>query len=460
VEPGLSSADRTVETARFDAVARPTRPLVNSTGHGNPGLTVSSGPVNAVVASIIGVVLLLATLAFAIIRPRGLPEAVAAVPAAGLALALGLISWHGAGETVDRLGSTIGFLGAVLVIAHLCDVDGVFRWLGAVMAARSRADPARLLVLVFVVASLTTAALSLDATVILLTPAVLATIKRLHVRPAPHVYATAHLSNTASLVLPVSNLTNLLAFQASGLSFVGFAGLMAGPWLVAIGVEYVVFRKFFAAELQKPDRPPAEVRSVELPRVTLILLALILVGFAAGPLLNAQPVVVAAIGAVVMATRAVIRGQVDLWSVIRAANPVFLAFVAALGIVVDAATGHGLQSALAGILPTGHGLVDLLALAGIAAVLSNLVNNLPATLVLLAALGAHPQAAPVLAVLIGVNIGPNLTYTGSLATLLWRRVLLSHSTSPSLSRFTRLGLLTVPTTLVAATVVLWLGTLL
>jgi len=415
--------------------------------------------VTPVLASIIGVVLLLATLAFAIIRPRGLPEAVAAVPAAGIALALGLISWHGAGETVNRLGSTIGFLAAVLVIAHLCDVDGVFRWLGAVMAARSKADPTRLLVLVFVVASLTTAALSLDATVILLTPAVLATIKRLKVKPAPHVYATAHLSNTASLVLPVSNLTNLLAFQASGLTFVGFAGLMAGPWLVAVGVEYLVFRKFFATDLQKPEPPSAEeVRSVDLPKVTLILLALILAGFAAGPLLNAQPALVAAIGAVVMAIRAIIRGQVGIVSVIKEANPVFLAFVAALGIVVDAATSHGLQSALAGILPTGRGLVDLLALAGIAAVLSNLVNNLPATLVLLAALGSHPQAAPVLAVLIGVNIGPNLTYTGSLATLLWRRVLLSHSTSPSLGRFTRLGLLTVPSTLVAATAVLWLAT--
>lgn len=158
-------------------------------------------------------------------------------------------------------------------------------------------------------------------------------------------------------------------------------------------------------------------------------------GFAAGPLLNAQPALVAAIGAVVMAIRAIIRGQVGIFSVLREANP---AFVAALGIVVDAATGHGLQSALAGVLPTGHDLVDLLALAGIAAVLSNLVDNLPATLVLLAALGSHPQAAPVLAVLIGVNIVPNLTYTGSLATLLWRRVLLDHSTSPSQGRFTRL----------------------
>ena len=329
------------------------------------------------------------------------------------------------------------------------------------MARRSEGNPRRLLVLVFAIASLTTAALSLDATVVLLTPAVLATIKRLRVSPAPHVYATAHLSNTASLVLPVSNLTNLLAFQASGLTFLGFTALMAGPWIGAIAVEYLVFRRFFRDELTDAptapasDRTPQQGDGTQAPRVTLILLGVILAGFAVGPLVHAQPALVAAIGAVVMAARAIARQQVGLGAVLREANPLFLAFVAALGIVVDAATGHGLQRALGQALPTGTGLLDLLLLAAIAAVLSNVVNNLPATLVLLAALGSAPQAAPVLAVLVGVNVGPNLTYTGSLATLLWRRVLLSHSTSPSLARFTKLGLLTVPAAIVVATVLLW-----
>lgn len=104
----------------------------------------------------------------------------------------------------------------------------------------------------------------------------------------------------------------------------------------------------------------------------------------------------------------------------REINPLFLVFVAALGVVVDAATSHGLQDALATALPRGTSLLALLALAAAAAVLANPINNLPATLVLLAALGAHPATGAVLAVLIGVNVRPNLTYTGSLATLLWR----------------------------------------
>jgi arsenical pump membrane protein len=96
----------------------------------------------------------------------------------------------------------------------------------------------------------------------------------------------------------------------------------------------------------------------------------------------------------------------------------------------------------------------LLAVAGLAAVLANLVNNLPATLALLP-IAAPAGAGPLLAVLIGVNIGPNLTYVGSLATLLWRRVLHAHDTAPGLAQFTLLGLLTVPACLAAATVALW-----
>ena len=113
--------------------------------------------------------------------------------------------------------------------------------------------PRRLLAQVFVIASVTTAVLSLDATVVLLTPVVFATAARLDVRARPHVYACTHLANSASLLLPVSNLTNLLAFAASGLAFGHFAALMALPWLAVIGLEYLVFSRFFASDLNAGD---------------------------------------------------------------------------------------------------------------------------------------------------------------------------------------------------------------
>ncbi len=420
---------------------------------------------SSVASTAVGILLLLAVLGFSIVRPRGLPEAVAAVPAAILALALGLITPADALSGVTALGPTIGFLAAVLVIAHLADVDGVFRWIGALLVAGSRGRARRLLTLVFVVASLTTALLSLDATVVLLTPVVLGAVRRLQIGGAAPVYASAHLSNTASLLLPVSNLTNLLAFHASGLTFVGFAALMAGPWLAAIAVEYAVFRWAFRDELAASHDSPSSGRGPDdgrtgsgepPPTASLILLAAILLAVFGSSTLGVEPAWVAGAGALAWAVRDLVTRRVGPKALVGAPNPWFLAFVAALAVVVQAAIGHGLQDALADVLPTGDGLSQLIVLALIAAALANLINNLPATLVLLAALGGAPSAA-VLAVLIGVNIGPNLTYAGSLATMLWRRILHDRGHRPSLRRFTLLGLSTVGPTLLSAVLALWVG---
>jgi arsenical pump membrane protein len=143
-------------------------------------------------------------------------------------------------------------------------------------------------------------------------------------------------------------------------------------------------------------------------------------------------------------------------TLVRAADPPFLLFVLGLGIVVKAVTDNGLGTAIAPLLPGGISLPALLATAALAAALANVSNNLPAVLVLLP-LAAPSGAGAVLAVLLGVNIGPNLTYTGSLATLLWRRILRRHGSAPDLGEFTRLGLLTVPAGLVIGVLALWVG---
>jgi arsenical pump membrane protein len=134
----------------------------------------------------------------------------------------------------------------------------------------------------------------------------------------------------------------------------------------------------------------------------------------------------------------------------------FLAFVLALGLVVKALALHGLGSLVTHLVPGGTSLGSLLLIALVAAVLANLINNLPAVLLLLPAVSAAGPG-PVLAVLIGVNTGPNLTYVGSLATLLWRRVLRQRGEELPISEFMRLGALTVPPVLVAATVALWIS---
>ena len=140
----------------------------------------------------------------------------------------------------------------------------------------------------------------------------------------------------------------------------------------------------------------------------------------------------------------------------RSASVSFLVFVLALGVVVHAVMLNGMDTAMSKVLPAGAGLASLLAIAAVAAVLANVVNNLPATLVLLPLVVPSGPAA-ILAVLLGVNIGPNLTYVGSLSNLLWRRVLRRHDVEAGVGEYTRLGVCTVPAALVVAVVGLWVS---
>jgi arsenical pump membrane protein len=408
------------------------------------------------IALALALVVLAGTLATAVTRPPYLPEAVAAAAGAVLLVAVGVIGLSQAGDALRDLGPTIGFLAALLLIADGCRREGLFEALGAVMARGSRGDPQRLLALVFAVAAGVTAVLSLDATVLLLTPIVFATAARIRTSPRPHVYACSHLANSASLLLPVSNLTNLLAFHASGLAFIRFAGLMAVPTIAVIGVEWVVLTRFFAIELRRPRQPGSPPARPDVPRFALAVLALTLAGFGLSSALGIDPAWVAAAGAVVMTVPALARRNATPVQLGRAVEPGFLVFVLGLGVIVHAASGRGLASAVRALLPAGGSLPDLLAVAALSAILANLVNNLPATLMLIPVTAAAGHG-PVLATLVGVNVGPNLTYVGSLATLLWRRVLRAEDTDVELGEFLRLGALTVPATLVAATVLLWFG---
>ncbi len=401
----------------------------------------------------LALVALVASLAAAVARSRWAPDWAVATVAAVVVVAAGALSLHGARTALGRLGPTVGFLAALLLLADGCRRAGVFDALGAAMAVGARGRPRRLLAMVFLAAAGTTAVLSLDATIVLLTPIVFATAARLRASPRPHMYAGCHLANTASLLLPVSNLTNLLAFSAAGVSFPRFAELMALPWLVALAIEWLVLRRMFADDLRSASDPVrGSAGPVPVPAFAVGVVGLTLAGFAVSSAAGIAPVWFAAAGASVLA----LRERTAPRDLVRAAEPTFLVFVLALGVIVAAAGSHGLSSAVDSLVPHGSGLPALLGIAGLSAVLANLVNNLPATLILVPVVAANAPGG-LLAMLIGVNVGPNLTYVGSLATLLWRRIVHAHDEDVDTAQFVRLGLLTVPAILVVSTAALWLA---
>jgi arsenical pump membrane protein len=403
----------------------------------------------------VAIAALVILLAVAVARPRGIPEVYAAVPAVALVLAVHAVSAPAARHEVRQLGPVVGFLAAVLVLSEGCDRDGVFRAAGQVIARLAGRSQSRLLTAVIALAAVTTALLSLDTTVVLLAPVVVATVRVSRAPPRPYLYATAHLANAGSLLLPVSNLTNLLAFAVLPVSFLRFGALMLLPWLAACVVELVghrvVFRSDLSAELTAVDES-----GPEFPRFATTVLLLTVLGFAVASLAGLAPVWVATAGAVVLSVGRLAGRRTTIVAVARSTSASFCLYVLGLGIVVEAVSADGLAKVVRHVVPSGSGFLALLGVAAVSAVIANLINNLPATLLLLP-IAAVGGVGPALAVLVGVNIGPNLTYAGSLATLLWRRAVTAVDGVPTLRDFTVLGLATVPAAVVGSTAALWLA---
>jgi arsenical pump membrane protein len=407
--------------------------------------------VHGAAAEVVAIALLLLSLGAAITRPRGVSEGLVAAPAAALVVGTGIVPADQAWRTIRELGPTVGFLAAILVFGHLCAEAGVFAFFGSVAARASGARPRRLLAMVVVLAALVTAVLTLDATVVLVTPVVLAVTHRIGVPARPHAYACTRLANSGSLLLPVSNLTNLLAFGASGLSFGRFAALMVLPWLLVCAGEWLGLRLFFRRDLPREVPASAGDRPVA-PLYALGALIVTVVGFVVLSSVHVAVAWAAVAGCVLLLVPRVARRDVPVVRLVADASPGFCVFVFALAIVVDGVVQHGLGSALRHLVPSGTSFFALLGFAFVAAVMANVVNNLPATLVLVPLVAGSP--ALVLATLIGVNVGPNATFGGSLATLLWRR-LLPRSERPQVREFHLFGVLTVPLLIVVGAASLW-----
>jgi arsenical pump membrane protein len=398
----------------------------------------------------------LLTLALMFARPRDLNEAVSAGIGALLMLLLRLATPQ---DVLDVLGETANvllFLLGMMIVTCVAERSGVFDALAGAAARTARGSGRLLLVNVFVLGALITAFLSLDVTVIVLTPIVYAVTVRLDIDPVPYLFACAFVANTASLFLPVSNLTNILMYDLLHLSFARFVATMFLPNLAAlavnIGIFFVLFRSRiaarFAARPALSDRPPGFVAaSIGLAAV---LIALLVFGLRALPLAIPALVGALALGGYALARRTA-TSRVLAESV---AWPLF-PFVIAMFVIIRGVERAWLPHL--GGLPTGSDLPTLLGIAFGTALGANLINNIPMVAAMIRLLqAATPIPVPAaFATLIGTNIGPSIITFGSLATMLWLSLVRTRGLDVSARSYLRVGLLTTPPMLLAATFTLW-----
>jgi arsenical pump membrane protein len=400
---------------------------------------------------------LLALLATAYAHPRRRVEALVAAAAAAATLATGILARGQVRDAVGDLAPVVLFLATILVVADVCARAGLFTAAAHLVRSASRSRPQRLLAGVFLLAALVTAVLSLDATVVLLTPVVIAAAVSVGTSSRPGAYACLRMANSGSLLLPVSNLTNLLAMPHLDLTFGGFALVMAPVLAVVLVVEYALLRLLFRRDLAA-SRPAADQpEAPRAPAVPLVVVAVMLAGFAVLSPFGVEPCWVSGAAAVVLVAWARHRRLLTFRTAVDASHPSFALFVLCLGIVVAAVSTGFLGDAVARVLPDATSYVDLLVIAAVATALANALTNLSATLLVVPLLAPLGTTA-VLAALLGLNIGSGLTYTGSLANLLWRRGLVQLGERPSLREFHRVSLIATPVTLVAAVTALALVT--
>ncbi|NAZ75651.1 arsenic transporter [Kineococcus sp. T13] len=357
---------------------------------------------------------------------------------AGLAaLAGGLLGGEDLARVAGRAAPVLAFLVAVTVVAELADAAGVFDAAARLAARAGRGRTWRLWLLVVVLGTAATVVLSLDTTAVLLTPVVLALAAQLRLAPLPFALTTVWLANTTSMLLPVSNLTNLIALdtlRSLGVEGTGgFTALTWAPFLAGLAGAVAVLGLAHRRQLRGGYALPGDAprRDPVLFAVAAVVCCLLAPAFVSG----VEPAVPAAVAALVLVAAFALRRPGALRPALLPWRTVVL--VSGLFLVVEAAQAHGLTDLLRPVAGGGEGFGAHLRLAATAAVSANVADNLPAYLAVEPLAGS---AARLVAVLVGVNLGPLVTPWASLATLLWLDRCRARGVHVPLRRFALLGL--------------------
>jgi arsenical pump membrane protein len=406
------------------------------------------------------------TIVLIALQPSRLNEGLTASIGAIAVLAIGSARpadvWRGVVDTAPVLV----FLVAMMVVSTIAQEGGCFDWAAhqAIVLSRQRA---RLLFLnLYLLGAMVTVFLSLDVTAIMIAPIVCVVIHRARLPPLPFVLACAYVANTASLFLPVSNLTNMLVYSLLAVPFWTFVQLMTLPNLAAMLVNLLVFGLLFGRAI--PDRfeltEPSTAFSTRPSRLRVAAIGLggVILGLLAFGALGWPLYLPAVIGAGSLAAVALLRRDLTARRIAVGIAWPLPPFVIGMYVVIEAANRVGLSAIWGQILISENAsttLGGLLTIAFGTALGSNLVNNLPTALIAIAGLATLPTGhlvGPAFASLIGTNVGPNITSFGSLATMLVLNTARHYRIRISTASYLAVGLITTPLMLLAATGTLWL----
>ena len=390
-----------------------------------------------------------------LIRPRNLPEVYFVGAGAGLLVMLRLIPLRLAGRAIAEGSDVYFFLIGMMLLSALARDNGVFDWVAATSIQAAKRSPGRLFAIIYGVGTIVTICMSNDATAVVLTPAVLAAVRKSKAKPLPFLFACAMIANAASFVLPISNPANLVVFHEGMPPLGRWLASFLLPSVLSIGATFLILRWYFREDLC--EELPESNESVALTasgKMVLCGLGLVVTTLLIVSSFNKDlglPTCLAAL-CVTLAVSAKNRSNpLPLGKEISWAT---LGLVAALFVIVDAVESIGALRVMEEALHRAEALgphVGSIVTSFAVAVGNNLLNNLPLGLIAGGTLTAtHTHGLMANAVLIGVDLGPNLSVTGSLATILWLLALRKEKIEVSAMDFLKVGAIAMPVALAAS----------
>jgi arsenical pump membrane protein len=391
-----------------------------------------------------------------ILRPFAWPEFIWAIAGAALLVGFGLLSPADALAGVAKGTDVYLFLTGMMLLAELARQEGLFDWLAAKAAGHARGSATRLFTLVFAVGTMVTVFLSNDATAVVLTPAVAAVVKAAKAKHAlPYLLICAFIANAASFMLPISNPANLVIYGRHMPPLLRWLPEYVAASLLSVVSTYLVLRWTQRARLR--DAVAADIAAPELrPGGRLAAFGILATGcvLLASSAFDIQLGLPTFLAGAATSVLVLTRSDNSPLAVVKSISWGVLPLVAGLFMLVEALENTGVTGDLAGLLAdlARHSAAGAAWASGTAlAIGCNLVNNLPAGLVAGRVVEiAHVPEKVRAAVLIGVDLGPNLSVTGSLATILWLTALRREGLRVSAWQFLKLGALVMPPALVLA----------